>query len=131
MSTPDGPRRFKNWKEFWRAIENPPGATGYDYALFVGIKSSQAEALAAFADMQRNYPDLLAKFPLVQKVDLASKRVGYRLLIGPISDEAAAFFLCNQLKSKGLDDCQVMKVRAGAAWRRSAHRASGWWAIAR
>jgi cell division septation protein DedD len=79
------------------------------YVVQVGSKKNQTEALATFADMQQKYPTLLSSYrPMVQKADLGSKGVWYRLRIGPMNDKTAASKLCTQLKSQGLSDCLVM-----------------------
>jgi cell division septation protein DedD len=82
------------------------------YVVQVGSKQNQTEALATFADMQQKYPTLLASYrPMVQKADLGSKGVWYRLRIGPIVDKSAASKLCGQLKSQGHPDCLVMAAQ--------------------
>jgi cell division protein FtsN len=48
---------------------------------------------------------------MVQKADLGSKGVWYRLQIGPIVDKTAATKLCGQLKSQGHPDCLVMAAK--------------------
>lgn len=79
------------------------------FVVQVGSKKNQTEALASFADMQQKYPTLLANYrPIVQKADLGSKGVWYRLRIGPITDKSSAAKLCSQLKSQGMSDCLVM-----------------------
>jgi cell division septation protein DedD len=83
--------------------------TPSQFVVQVGSKQNQTEALATFADMQQKYPTLLANYrPMVQKADLGTKGVWYRLRIGPIVDKTAASKLCTQLKSQGLNDCLVM-----------------------
>jgi hypothetical protein len=78
----------------------------------VGSKQNQTEALATFADMQQKYPSLLASYrPMVQKADLGTKGVWYRLRIGPIGDKSTASKLCSQLKSQGLPDCLVVAAQ--------------------
>jgi cell division septation protein DedD len=85
-----------------------PAATPTKYVVQVGSKKNQTEALASFADMQQKYPTLLASYrPMVQKADLGTKGVWYRLRIGPIADKTAATKLCSQLKAQGLPDCLV------------------------
>jgi hypothetical protein len=82
------------------------------YVVQVGSKQNQTEALATFADMQQKYPTLLASYrPMVQKADLGSKGVWYRLRIGPIGDKSTASKLCTQLKSQGLPDCLVVAAQ--------------------
>jgi cell division septation protein DedD len=79
------------------------------FVVQVASKQNQTEALATFADMQQKYPSLLASYrPIVQKADLGTKGVWYRLRIGPINDKTVASKLCTQLKSQGLNDCLVM-----------------------
>ncbi|HZP09625.1 SPOR domain-containing protein [Methyloceanibacter sp.] len=92
-----------------QASATPAAATGSTkYVVQVGSKKNQTEALASFADMQQKYPSLLANYrPIVQKADLGTKGVWYRLRIGPIADKAAAAKLCSQLKAQGLPDCLV------------------------
>jgi len=87
----------------------PAPAANTKYVVQVGAKKSQTDALATFADIQQKYPTLLADYrPIVQKADLGSKGVWYRLRVGPIDDKAEAYKLCGQLKSQGLPDCLVM-----------------------
>lgn len=86
-----------------------PSSGSSHFVVQVGSKKNQTEALATFADMQQKYPTLLANYrPMVQKADLGSKGVWYRLRIGPIGDKSSATKLCSQLKSQGLSDCLVM-----------------------
>lgn len=90
----------------------PASAKPSQYVVQVGSKQNQTEALATFADMQQKYPSLLASYrPMVQKADLGSKGVWYRLRIGPIVDKTAATKLCTQLKSQGHPDCLVMAAQ--------------------
>jgi cell division protein FtsN len=86
----------------------PAASASTKYVVQVGSKKNQTEALASFADMQQKYPSLLASYrPMVQKADLGTKGVWYRLRIGPIADKTAAAKLCSQLKAQGLPDCLV------------------------
>ena len=90
----------------------PAPAKPTKFVVQVGSKQNQTEALATFADMQQKYPTLLASYrPMVQKADLGSKGVWYRLRIGPIVDKTAATKLCGQLKSQGHPDCLVMAAQ--------------------
>ncbi|HEU0018378.1 MAG TPA: SPOR domain-containing protein, partial [Methyloceanibacter sp.] len=90
----------------------PAPAKPTKYVVQVGSKQNQTEALATFADMQQKYPTLLASYrPMVQKADLGTKGVWYRLRIGPIVDKTAASKLCGQLKSQGHPDCLVMAAQ--------------------
>jgi cell division protein FtsN len=95
------------------AIPQPPPKTTLEpaktvYVVQVGSKRSWQEALASFADMQRHYPSLLNGYrPLVQKADLGTLGIWYRLRIGPVDEKDKAIKLCIQLKSLGLPDCLV------------------------
>jgi cell division septation protein DedD len=94
------------------AAPAPAPAKPTKFVVQVGSKQNQTEALATFADMQQKYPTLLASYrPMVQKADLGSKGVWYRLQIGPIVDKTAATKLCGQLKSQGHPDCLVMAAK--------------------
>jgi hypothetical protein len=87
-------------------------ATVAPYVIQVGIKHNQTEALGVFADLQHRYASLLADYrPMVQKVDLGSKGVWYRLRIGPIRDKVEGTRLCMALKSKGWPNCLVMAAQ--------------------
>ena len=82
------------------------------YVVQVSSKQNQTEALATFADMQQKYPALLAPYrPLVQKADLGSKGVWYRLQIGPMTSKSTASKLCEDLKSQGLPECLVVAAQ--------------------
>jgi type VI secretion system protein VasI len=83
-------------------------SVGATYVIQVGSKRTQEEVLAAFADMQRHYLSLLSGYrPMVQKADLGTRGIWYRMRIGPISDQDTAKRLCAQLMSRGLRDCLV------------------------
>ncbi len=82
------------------------------YVVQVSSKQNQTEALATFADMQQKYPSLLAPYrPLVQKADLGTKGVWYRLQIGPMTNKTTASKLCEDLKSQGLPECLVVAAQ--------------------
>ena len=74
----------------------------------LGARRSQTAALADFADLQQKYPSLLRGYkPLIQRADLGSKGVYYRLRVGPLDTKGNANRLCTRLKSAGLRDCLV------------------------
>ena len=82
----------------------PPTKT--TYVIHVASKQNQTEALATFFDMQHKYPKLVASYrPMVQKADLGSEGIWYRLFIGPMSNKETASRLCAQLKSQGHSAC--------------------------
>jgi tetratricopeptide (TPR) repeat protein/CHAT domain-containing protein len=80
------------------------------FVVHVASDRSRAQALTEFANLQRRHASLLkAAQAEVQKVDLGSKGVWHRLLIGPAVSRAEAEDLCRKLKSDGLTTaCLVM-----------------------
>lgn len=85
-----------------------PGTSGSEYVVQVAARKSQTDALAAFADMQQKYPQLLSGYrPLIQRADLGQKGIWYRLNVGPVEDKKVASTLCQKLKSAGMSSCLV------------------------
>lgn len=83
-------------------------ATLEGFAVQVASHRQQAEAVAAFADLQQRYPNLISGYqPLIQRADLGERGIFYRLRIGPVADKGAADQLCASLKSAGLPGCLV------------------------
>jgi hypothetical protein len=81
---------------------------GSNYVVQVASRRSQAMALAAFADLQQKYTDLLGDYqPMIQSADLGDKGVWYRLRVGPMNREQEAQSLCDNLKKAGLRSCLV------------------------
>jgi len=63
---------------------------------------SEAEAQASFKALQGKFPDQLSdRSAIIRRVDLGSKGIYFRALVGPFgsSDEAATF--CTELKAAG------------------------------
>jgi cell division septation protein DedD len=83
-------------------------ATLEGFAVQVASHRQQAEAVAAFADLQQRYPNLISGYqPLIQRADLGERGIFYRLRIGPVADKGSADQLCASLKSAGLPGCLV------------------------
>jgi cell division protein FtsN len=83
--------------------------SSHAFMLQIGAYKSQAEANAAWnADMARHGDLLFGYFPDVQKADLGSKGVWYRLRIAGIGDNNVAAGLCDRLKAGG-GDCILRK----------------------
>jgi hypothetical protein len=77
------------------------GSTG-GYAVQVTSQRSEAEAHAAYRALQGKYASALSGKPMfVHKVDLGSKGVYYRAMVGPYSNQADAGHVCSSLKSAG------------------------------
>jgi hypothetical protein len=78
----------------------PSDAAGY--AVQLSSQRSEAEAQASYRSLQSKYPDQLSdRSVMIRRVDLGSKGVYYRAMVGPFgsSDEASQF--CMELKAAG------------------------------
>jgi SPOR domain len=80
------------------------------YAVQVSAQRSEAEAQAAFRNMQAKFPSQLGgRTPMIRQVDLGSKGVYFRAMVGPFASDAEAGTLCSNLKSAG-GQCIVQKI---------------------
>lgn len=78
------------------------------YAVQIASHRRQAEALSKFADLQRRYPSLLANYqPLIQRADLGTRGIFYRLRVGPVDSKSSANRLCSDLRQAGISGCIV------------------------
>ena len=69
---------------------------------------SEQEALSAFSAYQNRFPSILSgQSPNIQKADLGSRGIYYRLGVGPLTSRDDANNMCSQLRSAGLPDCFV------------------------
>jgi hypothetical protein len=83
---------------------SPRGATGSTggYAVQVTSQRTEAEAQAAYRALQGKYAGALGGKPVfIHKVDLGSKGVYYRAMVGPYANQAEAGQVCSSLKSAG------------------------------
>ena len=88
----------------------PQPASGGGYAVQVSAQRSEAEAEAAFRNMQAKFPNQLGgKKPMIHRVDLGSKGIYFRAMVGPFANSAEAGELCSSLKSAG-GQCIVQKI---------------------
>ncbi len=86
------------------------GAVGTPFVVQVTSRSTRISALAAFADMREKYPNLIGTFkPDIQRANLGSKGVWYRLRVGPVGSKVAASDLCSSLKQAGHPGCFVRR----------------------
>jgi hypothetical protein len=79
------------------------------YAVQLSSQRSEAEAQASFKALQGKFPDQLSdRTATIKRVDIPSKGIYYRALVGPFgsSDEAASF--CTDLKAAG-GQCLVQR----------------------
>ena len=76
----------------------------------VASRRSQEQALTDFATLQARYPGILGAYrPFIERADLGSRGIYYRLRVGPLGSQASAGQLCDQLKAAGLPDCLVRR----------------------
>jgi hypothetical protein len=72
------------------------------YAVQVSSQKSEAEAKAAYKGLESKYSAQLSGKPMfVYRVDLGSKGIYYRTMVGPYADASEATQLCSSLKSAG------------------------------
>lgn len=83
----------------------PPSAMrSGGYLVQVAARQSRNEAMQAFSDLQRQYPQLLGGLaPEILRADLGQRGIWYRVGVGPMLQQQAALNFCNQLKSAGAD----------------------------
>lgn len=89
-----------------KVIESPDMPRG---AFVVQIAAFRQEEVAKseFRVLKKKYPELLSSVSDdIQRADLGSKGIYYRLRVGPFEERVAAAGLCEQLKSRG-QDCIV------------------------
>jgi SPOR domain len=78
----------------------PSDAAGYSVQL--SSQRSEAEAQASYRSLQSKYPDQLSdRSVMIRRVDLGSKGVYYRAMVGPFSSSDEASQLCSELKAAG------------------------------
>jgi hypothetical protein len=86
-----------------------PSANIGGYGVQVSSQRSEDEARTALRNLQAKYPTQLgAKKFVIRKVDLGSKGIYYRALIGPFDTASNANELCGSLKAAG-GQCIVQK----------------------
>ena len=89
----------------------PAAASNPGSGSFVQVSSqrSEAEAQAAFRDLQAKYPSQLgSRQAVIHKVDLGAKGTYYRAMIGPFANSSEAGELCSSLKAAG-GQCLVQR----------------------
>lgn len=88
----------------------PPASANGGYAVQVSSQRSEAEAEAAFRNLQAKYPSQLgSRQPMIRRVDLGSKGIYFRAMIGPFANGNEATEVCSSLKSAG-GQCIVQKI---------------------
>jgi hypothetical protein len=96
-----------------RAEPAPAPATSSasgDYVIQTAAFRSEEEARDEYSKLRDKHGGLIASYgPLIQKADLGSRGVYYRLRLGPIDSKAAASNLCDSLLAAGEKDCLVRR----------------------
>ncbi len=78
------------------------------FVVQIAARRTQTDALATFANLQQKYTSLLDSYgPIIQRADLGSKGIWYRLRVGPMGTRDTANDLCKKLKNAGLKACIV------------------------
>jgi len=74
------------------------------YLVQIAARQSHNEALKAYNDLQRRYPQLLGKLlPQILRADLGQRGIWYRVGVGPMAQQSAALNFCYRLKALGAD----------------------------
>lgn len=84
-------------------------AAGGGYAVQVSSQRSEAEAQAAYRELQAKFPSQLGGHqPMIRQVDLGAKGVYFRALVGPFASAEQAAGMCSKLKAAG-GSCLVQR----------------------
>jgi sporulation related protein len=84
-----------------RAPATSEGAAS-GYSVQLSSQRSEAEAQASYRSLQSKYPDQLSdRSVMIKRVDLGTKGVYYRALVGPFGSSDEASQLCSELKAAG------------------------------
>jgi SPOR domain len=76
-------------------------APSADYWIQLAATKSEAEARALWTRIQAKHRDVLGKLSLhIERADLGSQGIYYRLQAGPFAEKRAAQSACNKLKAK-------------------------------
>jgi hypothetical protein len=72
------------------------------YAVQLSSQRSEADAQAAFRNLQAKFPSQLGgKQPLIHRVDLGAKGIYFRAMVGPFASSEEASQMCANLKAAG------------------------------
>ena len=81
---------------------SPPVVAADGFVVQVSSQKSEAQAQAAFADLQRRYPSALGGMqPNIQQADLGAKGIFYRVRVGPWPSRAEAIEVCEAMQAAG------------------------------
>jgi cell division septation protein DedD len=83
------------------AAEQTTASTG-GFVVQLSSQKSEAEAQSSFRSLQAKFPtELGSRQPVIKRVDLGSKGVFYRTMVGPFASAAEAGQFCSSYKSAG------------------------------
>jgi cell division protein FtsN len=86
-----------------------PAAISGGYVVQVSSQRSEADAKASYRMLQGKFPSVLgSQSHMVKRVDLGSKGVYYRAMVGPFASSEQAQQVCSSLKSAG-GQCVVQR----------------------
>ena len=69
----------------------PQTTSANPYFVQIAARRDQTSALAAFADLQQKYPNVLNGLaPTIKRADLGDKGIWYRLWVGPMDTRNTA-----------------------------------------
>lgn len=92
-----------------RLAPAPAAAASGGYAVQVSSQRSEADAQAAFQNLQGKFPNQLGgRQPLIRRVDLGEKGIYFRAMVGPLGSSNEASELCSSLKAAG-GSCLVQR----------------------
>ncbi len=90
--------------------EASSSAAGGGYAVQISSRRSEADARAAINRMKSRFSSVIGgQQVMVKRVDLGSKGVYYRAMIGPFGSSSGASELCSRLKAAG-GSCFVQRI---------------------
>lgn len=82
----------------------PQPAPGGGYRIQIAALPSEAEAQATWKRLAAKHNSVLAgKQPIIQRTDLGTLGIFYRVQLGPYADQSESQRLCNDFKRSGLD----------------------------
>ena len=83
-----------------------------EYLIQIAAFRTQPEAEKEYAKLRGKHASLLQPYgPLIQRADLGSRGIFYRLRLGPFQTKADASAFCNSLIVAGEKDCLVRRAR--------------------
>jgi SPOR domain len=92
-----------------RTSSNTPVPASGGYVVQVNSQKTEAEAQAAWRQMQSRFPTVLrSRVATIRRVDLGAHGVFYRAMLGPFADRDQASEFCQTLTTAG-GDCIVQR----------------------